>query len=135
VTAFSGPLGTWGADGARVSLATERPVSVLVVPGRIEWDDAAAEHEALVADFQAKGFQAWLQEPKTEFTTGGMVTDHAIDVSIYLWETVGKEVVAALVGMAVERLRRCRSKRKRVIEVHGERGEVLSRVEVPADDD
>jgi hypothetical protein len=111
--------------------------TVTVAPNADEWALGPAELEAIVIAFQAEGHTAWLQEPRDgNYSAGGIVTDPIVDLSLFLWENVGQEVVSVIVGIAIDKVRRqFKRKRKATVILYGPKGEVLRTVELPADDD
>ncbi len=110
--------------------------TVTVAPNADEWALGSVELEELVAALKDEGYDAWLQEPRGSYSTGGIVTDPLIDVSLFLWENVGHEVVGALVALTIEKLRRqFKRKRKAKVVLYGPNGDVLRMVELPVVDD
>lgn len=111
--------------------------TVTVAPNSDEWVLGPAELEGLVAAPRAQGHDAWLQEPRDgEYSAGGVVTDPLIDVSLFLWENVPREVVGALVTLAVQKLASgVKSERKARGVIYGPNGDVLHEFELPPDEE
>jgi hypothetical protein len=111
--------------------------AVTVAPNGAAWALGSVELEALVVALKDEGYDAWLQEPRDgSYSAGGIVTDPLIDVSLFLWENVGHEVVGALVALTIEKLRRQFKRKPRAkVVLYGPNGEVLRMVELAADDD
>lgn len=114
-----------------------RMATVTVAPNENEWALGTREVEQLVAALEEEGHDAWLQEPRDgSYSTGGLVTDPLVDVSLFLWEHVGPELLGVLVTLTSESLRRqFKRKRKAKAVLYGPNGEVLRTIELPADRD
>jgi hypothetical protein len=107
---------------------------ILLAPNGAEWAEGQAQYEALVETLAEAGVDASVQEPREgRYAQGGIVTDPLIDLSIFIWQHVSEELIAIVVALAVERLRR-RSKKKRKGVIYGPNGEVLREFELPPDD-
>jgi hypothetical protein len=105
--------------------------SIVIAPNVVEWGVGREHYEGLVSAMEDRGFDARLQEPRErdEYRSGGIVTDQAVDVSIFLLEHVADGTIGALATLAIQRLAR-RTKRTRKGRIYGPDGEVLREFEL-----
>lgn len=106
-------------------------------PNSDEWELAQAELDDLVASLKAEGHGAWLREPRDgNYSAGGIVTDPRSNVSVFLWENVPREVVGAVVTLALRELAPGGSSGQRKAKgvIYGPNGDVLRTFDLPADE-
>jgi hypothetical protein len=91
----------------------------------------------LIEAMGCQGFDASIQPPRDgEYSEGGIVIDNLVGVSVFLWEHIRDDTLAALVGVIVNYLILNRSSSSQsdtpvVGRIYGPDGEVLREFEIP----
>ena len=99
--------------------------------------DSRPSYDELAAALRERGYDVAVEHPGGGVEQRGLPSDvvqSAYDVALFLGEDLGSEIVAAIVALTVDRLRR-RTKRTRNGVIYGPRGETLRTFHLPPQDD